>query len=241
MLSIGRLTGTTLDCPALRFITGVYCKQQETKRNATPEITSGVHELRKAPSEIGGVGQNSPLLPYGKRCFSIWCVGFRDGSRPAFEKSTPVRLQSILQLLNTPSELPCLSVLRNSSLRALNEVHPAMQTVEPGPMQRQTGWLANSLTVILAFLAFLAGFGGRLFGLWLVAWNVLPTPFDPVWPVECLLAGPLALIALTSAVILRRRSSPSRLLSLATVLSIVTLLWSSLCGYFVLYFDGGSV
>ncbi|MDA0921821.1 MAG: hypothetical protein O2945_22370, partial [Planctomycetota bacterium] len=75
----------------------------------------------------------------------------------------------------------------------------------------------------------------------LVAWGILSAPFDPVWPVEGILAGPMALIALTSAVILRRRSGPSRLLSLAIVLSIVTLLWSSLCGHFVLYFDGGSV
>ena len=117
----------------------------------------------------------------------------------------------------------------------------AMQTVDPEPIQHQPSWLANSLTTMLAVIAFLVGFGGRLFGLWLVAWAILSTSFDPVWPVECLLAGPMALIALTSAVILRRRSGPSRLLSLAIVLSIVTLMWSSLCGYFVLYFDGGSV
>ena len=116
-----------------------------------------------------------------------------------------------------------------------------MQTVDPEPMPHQSRWRANWLTAILALIAFLVGFCGRLIGLWLVVWGVLSTPFDPVWPVEFLLAGPLALIALTAAVILRRRSGPSRLLSLAVVLSIATLLWCSLCGYFVLYFDGGSV
>ena len=117
----------------------------------------------------------------------------------------------------------------------------AMQTVDPEPIQHQSGWRANSLTAILAFIAFLVGFGGRLFGLWLVAWGILSTSFDPVWPVEGILAGLMALIALTSAVILRRCSGPSRLISLAIVLSIITLLWSSFCGYFVLDFDGGSV
>jgi hypothetical protein len=116
-----------------------------------------------------------------------------------------------------------------------------MPNVDPEPMPHQSSWRANGLTAILALIAFLLGFCGRLFGLWLVAWGILSTTFDPVWPVESISAGPLALIALTSAVILRRRSGPSRLLSLAMVLSIVTLLWSSLCGYFVLYFDGGSV
>lgn len=37
-------------------------------------------------------------------------------------------------------------------------------------------------------IAFLLGFCGRLFGLWLVAWDILATPFDPVWPMECILA-----------------------------------------------------
>ena len=116
-----------------------------------------------------------------------------------------------------------------------------MQNVDPELTPHQLSWRTNQLTAILALIAFLVGFCGRLFGLWLVAWNILSTTFDPVWPVECILAGPLALIALSTAVIQRRRSGRSRLLSLAIVLSIVTLLWSSLCGYFVLYFDGGSV
>jgi hypothetical protein len=116
-----------------------------------------------------------------------------------------------------------------------------MQTVDPEPMPHQSRWRANGLTAILALIAFLVGFCGRLFGLWLVVWGVLSTPFDPVWPVEGIVAGPFALVALSTAVILRRRNGSSRLLSLAIVLSIVSLLWSSLCGYFVLYFDGGSV
>jgi hypothetical protein len=116
-----------------------------------------------------------------------------------------------------------------------------MQTVDSEPMPHQSRWRANGLTAMLAVMAFLLGFCCRLFGLWLVAWDILATPFDPVWPVECILAGPLALVALASAVILRRRNGSSRLLSLAIVLSIATLLWSSFCGYFVLYFDGGSV
>ena len=102
-----------------------------------------------------------------------------------------------------------------------------MQTVDPEPMPHQSRWRANRLTAILALVAFLVGFCGRLFRLWLVAWDILATPFDPVWPVECILAGPLALIALSTAVILRRRNGSSRLLSLAIVLSIATLLWSS--------------
>lgn len=131
---------------------------------------------------------------------------------------------------------------QNSRAFQLHQECPStMQNVDPEPISRQSRWRANGLTAILAVVAFLLGFCGRLFGLWLVAWDILATPFDPVWPVECILAGPLALIALSSAVILRRRSGPSRLLSLAIVLSIVTLLWSTLCGYFVLYFDGGSV
>lgn len=116
-----------------------------------------------------------------------------------------------------------------------------MQNVDPEPTPHQSSRRAIQVTAILALVAFLVGFGGRLFGLWLVARNILSTPFDPVWPVEGILAGPLALIALSTAVIQRRRSGRSRLLSLAIVLSIFTLLWSSLCGYFVLYFDGGSV
>lgn len=116
-----------------------------------------------------------------------------------------------------------------------------MQDVDSEPVPRQSRWRANGLTAFLALVAFLLGFCGRLFGLWLVTWDIISTTFDPVWPAEGILAGPLALIALSSAVILRRRNGSTRLLSLAIVLSIVTLLWSSLCGYFVLYFDGGSV
>ena len=41
-----------------------------------------------------------------------------------------------------------------------------MQTVDPEPIQHQPGWLANNLTTMLAVIAFLVGFGGRLFGLW---------------------------------------------------------------------------
>jgi hypothetical protein len=109
-----------------------------------------------------------------------------------------------------------------------------MQSVDPEPLPHRSRWHANGLTAILALIAFLLGFCGRLFGLWLVAWDILATPFDPVWPVECILAGPMALIALSTAVILRWRNGSSRLLSLAIVLSVITLLWSSLCGYFVL-------
>lgn len=116
-----------------------------------------------------------------------------------------------------------------------------MQTVNSEPLPRLSRWRANGLTAMLAVEAFLLGFCGRLFGLWLVAGDILATSFDPVYPTECILAGPLALIALVSAVILRRRNGTSHLLSLAIVLSIFALLWSSFCGYFVLYFDGGSV
>ena len=191
------------------------------------------------PSGIGGggAGQNlAPLLSHGERSiFSNRCVGFRDESRHVLGMSTR----------SASNQSGSCSTLRQNSRAWQFYVNrrglSVVQTADPEPIQHQSGWRANSLTAILAFIVFLVGFGGRSFGLWLVAWGVLAAPFDPVWPVEFLLAGPLALIALTSAVILRRRSRPSRLISLAIVLSIVTLLWSSLCGYFVLEFDGDSV
>jgi|GEM_PF-3029310 hypothetical protein len=117
-------------------------------------------------------------------------------------------------------------------------MHPIESEAVP---DEKPGRLANVLTFALAFIACGVGFFGRLIGLLLVAWNVASTPIDPVWPLECVLAAPLALIALTSAFLLRLRNGRSRLLRVSIVLGAVALIWSLIVGLAFLSFDGGSV
>ena len=116
-----------------------------------------------------------------------------------------------------------------------------MNSIEPQTASGNPGLLAMTLTAAIAFCAFVAGFFGRLIGLCLVAWDIVPGSIDPDWPIECALAGPLTLIALTAAIILRKRSGRSRPLHLIMVSSIVTLAWSLFLGTAFLFFDGGSV
>jgi hypothetical protein len=123
----------------------------------------------------------------------------------------------------------------------VEKVQSAMQSVEPEAVPGQPGHAANAIVAMLAVVAFVVGFFGRLIGLLLVGWEILPTPIDPLFPMEFTGAAPLALIALTSAVILRRRTGQSRLLTLARVLSVATLIWSLFLGIGFLLFDGGSV
>ncbi|MBM83371.1 MAG: hypothetical protein CMJ78_22660 [Planctomycetaceae bacterium] len=108
-------------------------------------------------------------------------------------------------------------------------------------MSSQKNTPAEYLVMLLSVLALVGGLFGRLIGLLLAASDVLPQAIDPVWPIESLIAGPLALVTLISAIIMRRRRVRSRMLGYAVAFSGAALILSILIVLALASFDGSAV